>query len=181
MSGPKSFKQLLKNWQPHQPKPLVYNPIPNSHIDPQTLAEIRAKQAIQKQQMVAFTNKLRCPLCDSQLDGSVTYEYAALYCRTNPSEYKARYEYGHSDPITEVTTVNFCLFAYELNSIYSKAMQHYNNEVYKIDTSNYLDERRQQANKEKLYGFSGIKLKISKEMLNEKYWEQKLKLYITFS
>lgn len=46
-----------------------------------------------RKEFIKFINTLRCPICKSNLDGSVG-EITNIYCRLDPDEYNAQYQQG---------------------------------------------------------------------------------------
>lgn len=130
MSKPKSYQQILRFKT--KSKSIDNAPLPNKGglvLTPEFVAE----QKRLKQEMLYFVNKLRCPICKSQLDGEVNGKRAGLYCCDDSKEYTAEY--------SENKTLKYCSFriCYEQLSylIVCNLMQNslYDVRIFEIDLS----------------------------------------------
>lgn len=59
-----------------------------------------------------FCYALRCPLCNSQLDGNIHPKKATLYCCQDNSEYKVHYYPRNEFPDMESITHYFSQYEY---------------------------------------------------------------------
>ena len=177
-SGPKNFKTMSFPRPRDGTTTAVYAPLPSPPA-PRSISNTEAeKRANQLKEMKRFINTQRCPVCEAQLDGSIGYDRATVYCRAGgEKEYKALYVYGIHTPQRSVTTFYTTHFAFEIaNTLVLDDL--YKNLVYKIDLS--LNERFQQAEKKTLLDYEGERL-IIRAGLTEQQLIDKIKLYTTFS
>ena len=61
-----------------------------------------------------FINSLRCPLCNSQLDGNVHPKEARIYCVTDNNEYKATWHPNQESPEFELIHYTYPQYGYEI-------------------------------------------------------------------
>ena len=63
-------------------------------------------------EFVKFCNSLRCPLCNSQLDGAIFHKLARLYCVLDNNEYKVIWKPNETIPDNEVITYTYSQYQY---------------------------------------------------------------------
>lgn len=156
----------------------VYAPLPPAP-PPKTITPTEAeRRALQLKQMKAFINNQRCPICESQLEGTIGYDAATVYCCAGgQKEYKARYVFGNDLPAWSVTTLYTTHFGFEIENRHVTD-ELYKNTIYKIDLS--LNERFQQREKKSILNYEGARLLIKTNLTEEQLME-KIKLYTLFS
>ena len=156
----------------------IYAPLPPAP-SPRTISLTEAeRRALQLKEMKKFINDERCPVCSAQLDGSVGFDRATVYCRTGgEKEYKAHYKFGQNFPHWSVTTFYTTHFAFEIENTFV-VDDMYKNIICKIDLS--YNERFQQSTKKELLNYEGERL-IIRGGLTEEQLEKKIKLYTLFS
>lgn len=136
------------------------------------------KRAAQLKEMRYFINNQKCPICQAQLDGSVGYDRATVYCRQGgEKEYKAFYKFGTAVPDWSVSTYYTTHYAFEITSKHITDGL-YKNTISKIDLS--LNERFQQADKKCILDYEGERL-VLEGGLTEEQLMSKIKLYTLFS
>jgi len=108
MSSPKSFKDMVKRYT-LRPPPQKLNQIPQPKLSEAELAKRKTQLAERKK----FANALRCPLCDSQLDGLVSHAEARLNCVADANEYSVWYR-GRGLAKRESARVSNEFITYEL-------------------------------------------------------------------
>ncbi len=156
----------------------VYAPLPPAP-KPRTISQNEAqRRADQLRLMKDFINAQRCPICDAQLEGSVAYDHATVYCCAGgEAEYKAHYKFGLDKPHWSVSTYYTTNVGFEIEN------QHvvddmYRNTVYKLDLT--LNKKFQQREKKTLFTYEGAPLALKKNLSEEQILE-KIKLYTLFS
>lgn len=176
-SGPKSFKQM--QFPPNRNgTPAVYAPLPPAPT-PRTITSNEVKRrAAQLQDMKAFINDERCPVCQAQLDGRIAYDTATVYCAEGgEQQYRAHYKYGLDKPVWSITTYYTTMFAFEIHAEYMED-ELYRNTVFKVDLN--LNKKFQQAEKKELFSYEGARLALKNNLTEEQILE-KMKLYTLFS
>lgn len=125
-----------------------------------------------------FCNALRCPLCQSQLDGNIHPKKADLYCAANNAEYKVQFLPGETTPTNEYISFWYPQYQYEI--IVSRTSPY----VYetKIDRLN-LDLHRfhRHSSRENVFRFSGERIMFFRTRMEEDVFLKKLKTYNLFS
>lgn len=177
--GPKSFKEMIFPPSRDGAKNAIAAPLPPS-VPARTISPSEAeRRASQLKVMKDFINAERCSICQAQLDGSIGYDWADLYCRANEKEYKAHYKYGSDQCILQWSKATFYTthFAFEIVSRHIDN-ELYENSIFKIDLS--LNERFQQMTKENFVTFEGQRF-IFNGKLTEQQLLNKIKLYTVFS
>lgn len=156
----------------------VYAPLPPPP-PPKTITSNEAeRRALQLKQMKAFINNRRCPICDSQLEGSIGYDRATVYCCVgSEKEYVVHYVFGETRPDWSVTTFYTTHFAYQIENKHITD-ELYRNIIYKVDLS--LNERFRDREKKTILNYEGARLLLSGN-LKEEQIEEKIKLYTLFS
>ena len=177
MGKPKSFKDMVFPPARSGTRSAVYAPLPQPPT-PRTITNQAQKQLeTQFLELKRLINNERCPICSSQLDGGIRSDDAAVYCVSNPEEYKATYKYGLTIPVYSSVRYHTTNFDYEIQSSLNDNNV-YSNTVYKIDLS--LNVRAQNSDKKKLFSYDGVRMILS-PILSEREIENKIKLYTTFS
>jgi len=125
-----------------------------------------------------FVNSLRCPLCNSQLDGNLHPKKAELYCVSNNDEYSGKWFPDSKLPTYEVIRYFYSQYEYviSVNKVgedqFWTQINRYNRDVipyYKLSTC------------KKLFNFTGDRLLFFRKRMEEKEFLDKLKLYNVFS
>lgn len=177
-NGPKSFKDLVKRTVLRTEQGQKLKPIPRVQISDAELARRNKLLA----EMKSFANKLRCPLCGSQLDGPVSYIDARLNCAASPSEYIVYYP-GRGLPKREAARVSDDYHIYELiyylTGLDDNEVPQYEIVINQLDLSIPNPEIREK-NKKKLHYFTGVKVLPINENLNAKNILKKLEIYQIF-
>lgn len=175
--GPDNFRTMSFP-SPRDGTTAIYAPLPPSTA-PRAISLTEAeKRALQLRDMKKFINDERCPICSAQLEGSVGFDRATVFCCVGgEKEYKAHYKIGQDFPHWSVTTFYATQFAYEIeNNFVVDGM--FRNTIYKIDLS--FNERFQQSTKKDMLNYEGARL-IIKAGMTEEQLEKKIKLYTLFS
>lgn len=174
--GPSSFKDMSFPPPRDGARVAIYAPLPPT--PPLKTISQREKDRQAYQEMKKFANKQKCIVCGSQLDGSVRYDLAKLYCVTQGvAEYAVHFQFGIDHAVWSKTTHYGNHFAFEVitNHIIDSTVK---NTVFKIDLS--LNKRYQQLEKKELFSFEGKPL-IIKAGMSETQLLEKMKLYTLFS
>ncbi len=178
MGKPKSFKDLIKRPKLRTEQGQMLKPIPRVQI---TAAE-QARRNILLADMKSFANKLRCPLCNAQLDGPVSHVDAKLRCVSNPEEYCVYYP-GRGLARREEARVSNDFHTYEL-IYYLTGLDEYETPQYEF-TINQLDlsiprPDIRERNKKRLYQINGTKVSLINEKLTAENLFKKLEIYQIF-
>lgn len=125
-----------------------------------------------------FCNALRCPLCQSQLDGNIHPKKADLYCASNNAEYKATYLPGEDTPIREYLSFWYPQYQYEI--VIARTSPYVFDT--RIDRLN-LDLHRfhRHSSRENVFHFSGERIMFFRSRMDEDVFLKKLKTYNLFS
>lgn len=156
----------------------VYAPLPPPPA-PKTITQTeQQRRAEQFKEMKKFINEQTCPMCGSQLEGSIGYDRAGVYCCMGGElEYKAHYKFGILTPFWSVSTYYTSHFAFEIESTFIENGM-YKNTIFKIDLS--LNKKYQQLEKKILLSYEGAKLTFKRGITEEEILS-KIKLYTVFS
>lgn len=125
-----------------------------------------------------FVNSLRCPLCDSQLDGNLHPKEAKLYCITNNDEYSGVWVPEDENPRHESIKYYYSQYEYviSVNRIgvdqYRTMINRYNRDVIQF----YKNTTRKV-----IFDFTGDRLLFFRKRMEEDVFLNKLKLYNVFS
>jgi hypothetical protein len=129
-------------------------------------------------EFVRFCNSLRCPLCNSQLDGNISAKLATLYCVSDNSEYKIRCRPGETVPFWEEINFYYPQYQYEISSILDVNGQFITSiNRYNMDAS--LKNRYKTL--KRVFDFTGKRLMFFRSRMEEKVFLKKLKTYTIFS
>ncbi len=176
-SSPDSFKTMSFP-KPRDGVAAIYAPLPPAQPT-RTISLTEAEQRAQQlKEMKLFINHERCPACKAQLEGSIGFDRATVFCCAGgEKEYKAHYKFGDTFPHWSMITYYTTHFAYEIENIYI-IDQMFKNTIYKLDLN--LNERYQQRDKKELLKYEGERL-IIRSGLSEEQLINKIKLYTLFS
>jgi hypothetical protein len=177
MSSPKSFKDLIKRPRLKlEPQPLKLIP------QPILSATELEKKKLHLQQVTKMANLLRCPLCDSQLDGHVSHQVARLQCVSNPDEYSLVQYRNSIIPKIEIARISDELNKYEISyvfqSIDDQEFNIYEVTINKIDLT--LPIVHQNKFKKNIFFHTGRKFLPINKNLNTKNLLSKLEIYQIF-
>jgi len=177
MGSPKSLKDMFPNISAPLKSEQSYK-LPQ--ITKNTLTKEQKDQyKLQKRQMMVIADSLRCPLCNSQLDGGVYPERFKLECSANPIEYIVSYQNGINEPIYESIRLRYDLEMYE-QTIYRYSEDSYQLDLFLIDPTIPLD--RAFKFKKKIWTFSGKnRMQIIKSAMPYKKLKEKLKKLSLFA
>lgn len=132
---------------------------------------------MQNKAFTKFVNDLRCPLCNSQLDGNVNQYKADLFCVSIPEEYKVYYKPNETLPDFEKIVYYFDSTCYEITS--NRQGEIFDTFIFKVDLTLNLKYRTQMA--EKLLELHSSRINYFSSYMTEKQFLKKLKYYVTFS
>jgi hypothetical protein len=177
-NGPKSFKDLIKRTKLRTEQGQILKPVPRVQISDVEL--VRRNKLLAE--MKSFANKLRCPLCGSQLDGSVSYKDAKLRCVSNPDEYFVYYP-GRGLAQQERARVSNDYYIYQisyrLTGLDDNEVPQYYFTITEYDLSIHNATIREKSGKV-LYSFAGVKVLPITENLNAENILKKLEVYQIF-
>lgn len=126
----------------------------------------------------AFCDRLRCPLCEGQLDGNIHPELARLYCCNDNAEYRANY-YPHSQvPFLELVVHRFAHHEYWIH-ITKVDYDLYDTEVERFDTE--IQPIYKLSTRKLLFHYEGARLPFFSKRMDEPTLLKKLKTYLVFS
>jgi hypothetical protein len=126
-----------------------------------------------------FCNALRCPLCNSQLDGNVHRAEAHLYCVENNSEYTAEYQSLLTIPIAETLSFWYTQYQYKIYTLLESDLQTYDITVNRFNLDTHPDKIYQ--TREMIINFQSKKNTFFHKRMEESVFLNKLKTIITFS
>lgn len=176
-TGPKNFKTMKFPTPRDGTTTAVYAPLPPAQ-PPRTISLTEAeKRALQLREMKKFCNAQKCPVCSAQLDGSIGFDKATLFCRANESEYQVSFKYGVEQPIWSKTLLLTTYFGFEVISRFITD-ELFENVIFKLDLS--LNTKYQQMEKKELLKYEGERLTFRGNLTEEQLLE-KIKLYTLFS
>jgi hypothetical protein len=122
---------------------------------------------------IKYCNSLRCPLCNSQLDGKISKDGSSLYCVSNNLEYKCNIR------DMEVIWEQIC-FWYDQYGYYFYNYKSDDKWITVINRVN-LDDHPTKRKEELLFKFNAKIPKLFRLRIEEKDLLKKLKLYTVFS
>jgi len=127
---------------------------------------------------IKFCNNLRCPLCDSQLDGNISTDQAELYCVSNNGEYRCHVHINYNEPFFELIRYWYPQYEYTIQnhllaSGWTTIIDRYNS-----DYSLYHKDKSRVRLFE-IHG--GPKILFFRKRMEEDVFLKKLKTYQTFS
>jgi hypothetical protein len=127
---------------------------------------------------VKFCNSLRCPICDSQLDGNILPKKALLYCCVNNSEYSGVWLLQESLPEEERSIYYYADFEYEINVRRQGPTTFYTTiDRYNTGTTKFYREQ----SRKRLFDITGNRIVFFHKRLEEAAFLKKMKTYILFS
>ena len=126
---------------------------------------------------IKFCNSLRCPLCESQLDGGIHPSMATLYCTSNNAEYKITCVNGMSEPEYEELVYWFGHYRYNIrlsyrNGTHSTVIDRYDTDMGSLHIN---------SSQKRVFEMTGAKLSFFRKRMDEEAFVSKLKLYNVFS
>ena len=125
-------------------------------------------------------NKLRCPLCKSQLDGSISYSQASLYCANDNSEYIVVWKPNQKDP--QLEEIRYYYSQYEYVIYTSKDSEDPNRFLTIICRYNRdISLRYKLATCQQLFYYIGRRFLFYYTRMEENVFLHKLKTYRIFS
>jgi hypothetical protein len=125
-----------------------------------------------------FCDSLRCPLCGSQLDGNIHKREAKLYCVNNNDEYGCRWSPGQNEPDMECLKFWYPQYQYIIGitrlspNKFQMVVDRYNLDVVPF----YRNSTRVE-----LFNYTGQRLLIFRQRMEEEIFLKKLKTYNVFS
>jgi hypothetical protein len=124
-----------------------------------------------------FINSLRCPLCQSQLDGSAHCKEARLYCVANNDEYKVTWKPDTLGPENELITHYYGQYKYIISITrfeenYVTSIDRFNNDF----SIKYINSSRKN-----MFKYTGDRINFFRQKIDEQSFLNKLKLYSVFS
>jgi hypothetical protein len=128
-----------------------------------------------------FCNNLRCPLCDSQLDGNVHPTRAVLFCVANNKEYSCVWIPGAAEPDIETIRYWYPQYEYEIfidqiiygcSGIFHTSVTRFNADVQRI----YRESTRKV-----MFENRGARMLFFRKRMEEEVFLKKLKTYNVFS
>jgi len=132
----------------------------------------------QYKEFVNYCNKLRCPLCKSQLDGVIKYDFADLYCVSNNQEYMCIL----SSPDDDFDVEQFIYWYPQYQ--YTICVANLNNGQYRTTVDRYsLDyvPRLRVQSKKEIFRHVGGQIPFFRSKKSEEELLKKLKIYTIFS
>jgi len=138
-------------------------------------AELKYKAEIKE--FTDLCNAQRCPLCNSQLDGTIHKTMASLYCVSNNEEYKATFVPGHIDPIEENITYWYTQYMYVISYTYANPGSKTVITRMNLDVAPHLRYKSQKI----VFDYHGDRLLFFRSRMEEDIFLKKLKTYNLFS
>ncbi len=124
-----------------------------------------------------FINSLRCPLCNSQLDGNLHPKESRLFCSQSTNEYVATFIPSMSEAYTENIIHIFDQFEYNVYSIRFKNLFQTNITRFRND---FIPRYKQESRKE-LLEVIGPRIQFFRKKMDEKTFLNKLKFYSLYN
>lgn len=128
-------------------------------------------------EFIRFCNELRCPLCQSQLDGNIQAKLATLYCCSNNEEYKIQCFPGDPLPFWEVLNFYYSQYQYEITS--HLATGKYTTTIIRMNMD--AEPKQRYKTRKKVFEFEGGRMLFFRARMEEDVFLKKLKLYQVFS
>lgn len=125
-----------------------------------------------------FINSLRCPMCGAQLDGNIHLMRSLLECRGSPDEYKCGYYNKQTYPKHETFKIIMNKFEYEahVSTLDSGELE----TVISSYDMGWTEYTRPKS-KKILYVIPGRAVGLFINKISVEKFEEKLKIYNTFS
>lgn len=125
----------------------------------------------------AFCNALRCPLCQSQLDGNIHPKKANLYCARDNNEYRGIWLPDIPHPEQEYITYWYPQYEYEISIVhmvgnYATVIDRYNRDMTAI---------HRHTSRKRVFEYQGARLTFFRQRMEEEQFLKKLKTYNVFS
>ena len=126
---------------------------------------------------IKFCNDLRCPLCESQLDGNIHPKLAALYCARNNKEYIVSWRPNSEHPDREQILYLYPQYEYIIDIILVAGQYRTNIYRYNADMSEYHKASTQKI----MLEVYGARTTFFRKRMEEEIFLKKLKTYQVFS
>lgn len=124
-----------------------------------------------------FLNSLRCPLCNSQLDGNIQLREARLYCVGNNDEYHGKWTPDSIFPQTE--TIKYYYSDYEYNIVINQLGNQFITFVDRYNTD--ASPKYKLSTRKRLWDYTGDRLGFFRKRMDQEIFLRKLKTYQVFS
>lgn len=125
-----------------------------------------------------FCNNLRCPLCDSQLDGNIHDKRADLFCASDNAEYKAVWKPDQEFPEYELLKYCYTQYEYEIN-ISKTGLNTFETYINRFSMDYHISRRRSSC--QRVFDYSGDRIPFFRKRMDEDKFLNKLKTYSLFS
>lgn len=124
-----------------------------------------------------FVNSLRCPLCNSQLDGNLHPKEAKLYCISNNDEYHGKWVPESDTPTFETIKYYYNQYQYDINVI--KIMDQFKTSIdrYNLDVVPFY----RNTTRKRIFDFTGDRILFFRKRMEEDLFLKKVKTYNVFS
>lgn len=136
------------------------------------------KNSDSHKEFIKFCNSLRCPLCQSQLDGSIFPVVANLYCVSDNKEYMCSWDSkSKTEPLKEIIRYWYPQYEYEIIIIrlddgFETIINRYNRDA---------AEQYKNSTKKVMFKSNGARISFFRKRMEEKDFLNKLKTYSIFS
>lgn len=125
-----------------------------------------------------YLNSLRCPLCDSQLDGSLHFKESRLYCVANNDEYSGVWTWDDKYPKYECIKYYYSQYEYII-SINRVGIKQYRTMINRYDID--VIQIYKLSTRKTIFDFTGDRIPFFRKRMEEDMFLNKLKLYNVFS
>jgi hypothetical protein len=127
-----------------------------------------------------FLNSLRCPLCNSQLDGNITLREASLYCVGNNDEYRGKWTPNSIFAQTETIKYYYSDFEYDItiNQIGNQIGNQFVTRVIRYNAD--VSIKYKNSTRKELFEYTGAKLGFFRKRMDQDVFLKKLKTYQVF-
>jgi hypothetical protein len=137
-----------------------------------------AHNAPPNKEFTMFCNTLRCPLCNSQLDGNIHPKEAKLYCVGNNDEYKCIWHPEESTPIFEIIKYYYSQYIYEI-IINRRGINKFETRIDRLNTDAHVMHR--ERTRRNVFHLTGDRILFFRRRMDEELFLKKLKTYNVFS
>lgn len=125
-----------------------------------------------------FCNALRCPLCQSQLDGNIHPKKADLYCAANNAEYKVQYLPGEDTPFLEQISYWYTQYQYDI-IIHRRSPNTFETRIDRLNLD--LHRFHRHSSRTNVFHYTGERILFFRSRMDEDVFLKKLKTYNLFS
>jgi hypothetical protein len=140
------------------------------------LAQIAQKEQPSKE-FKTFCNSLRCPLCESQLDGNINPKEARLYCVSNNDEYAGIWVPSQVYPINE--DIRYWYPQYQYVITIDKGPNNFHTVINRYNLDVALIHRA--STRKEVFNYIGSRILFFRKRMDEELFLKKLKTYQVFS